>query len=742
MGLSASQARLLSITARLSDNELHSQQIANAKIRLADQSQQASREYVNALDTQKLMYTTYDSKGNATQVNLTPALMYDFGEMKNQYGISNAAGQLLISSTDAMHYKSSANLIEFLQSYGVNMKHNEAYDEMLKIIYSDRTDLYDPDNAYEYVNIGLFDNLKSSIENATLVNRPDGDATADTVEEWKQYVKNCTNATSFINWYNKGMEGLSFFGGTETEATLYGIHNDVNSDDPQYTYGTTFTNYVESLYNVPVFDSNIQVPVAPKALTPEDFGITGEKPADFADPEPDPADPTYADKVLSPVCWSLTGIVTLMNQARNDQTLTTMSSSQIEHVEHVMAQYLWSDGYGAEETIDTKYGTMVNEAGGYGNMEYWGVGYGGAYKSARPTLAEVDPNNIQTVTLSKPENATLKEELQELYCKILIFKNHEWGQLYGGSVTQKTGNGVWSKAKEDLTEDDKVAMREEITASYTELMIKLATAAAKDSREFIDAHEKWETDKKATEAAQADWESKMAAYENYINNEYPALLGAYQAQAIEYANEVNKFIKTTLPSWVQSVEYHQNNYKSLIDNLPKSEILDDTDPKVAWYTNLWHRINGPSETNTNVKLKDGKLELDMDATANARWKVLDDKSLKSAAWLQYALEQGVVTFEQVQKADDIETETGLTTTKWQSKSFTSCTDIQFVDDTTAIARAEAEYTRKLNDIEAKDKKYDNDIKKLDTEHNALQTEYESVKSVIDKNIERSFKAFS
>ena len=35
-----------------------------------------------------------------------------------------------------------------------------------------------------------------------------------------------------------------------------------------------------------------------------------------------------------------------------------------------------------------------------------------------------------------------------------------------------------------------------------------------------------------------------------------------------------------------------------------------------------------------------------------------------------------------------------------------------------------------------------DLKKLDSEHNALQTEYESLKSVIDNNVERSFKAFS
>ena len=38
MGMSASQARLLSITARLTDNEMSSQLITNSKLRLADKS--------------------------------------------------------------------------------------------------------------------------------------------------------------------------------------------------------------------------------------------------------------------------------------------------------------------------------------------------------------------------------------------------------------------------------------------------------------------------------------------------------------------------------------------------------------------------------------------------------------------------------------------------------------------------------------------------------------------------------
>ena len=47
----------------------------------------------------------------------------------------------------------------------------------------------------------------------------------------------------------------------------------------------------------------------------------------------------------------------------------------------------------------------------------------------------------------------------------------------------------------------------------------------------------------------------------------------------------------------------------------------------------------------------------------------------------------------------------------------------------------------MSEVNAKDKVFENKIRKLDTEHNALQTEYNSVKAAMDKNIERSFKVF-
>lgn len=56
MGMSATQARLLTITGRLTDNEMRSQTITNSKLRLAQKSSDASQEYMDALSSEKLVF--------------------------------------------------------------------------------------------------------------------------------------------------------------------------------------------------------------------------------------------------------------------------------------------------------------------------------------------------------------------------------------------------------------------------------------------------------------------------------------------------------------------------------------------------------------------------------------------------------------------------------------------------------------------------------------------------------------
>ena len=119
MGLSSSQGRLLTITARLTSNEYESQQISNAKMRLAVQSQEASEEYIGELNKQVFNVVSYDSSGNMTSTPLTAGSLYEYNDTKNQYILTNSSGKPILNHKDAENYRNSRNLEDFLSKYGL-----------------------------------------------------------------------------------------------------------------------------------------------------------------------------------------------------------------------------------------------------------------------------------------------------------------------------------------------------------------------------------------------------------------------------------------------------------------------------------------------------------------------------------------------------------------------------------------------------------------------------------------------
>ena len=56
MGLSASQARLLNLTARMHDIEYKAQNLEAQKLQMANESTQVYQEYENALNKQKIQF--------------------------------------------------------------------------------------------------------------------------------------------------------------------------------------------------------------------------------------------------------------------------------------------------------------------------------------------------------------------------------------------------------------------------------------------------------------------------------------------------------------------------------------------------------------------------------------------------------------------------------------------------------------------------------------------------------------
>ena len=82
MGLSASQARLLTITARKSDCEYESMRLSHQKIALSRDMDVVSAEYQDAINQTKLIYDFY---GNNSQVNplsynllMSPSALNDY----------------------------------------------------------------------------------------------------------------------------------------------------------------------------------------------------------------------------------------------------------------------------------------------------------------------------------------------------------------------------------------------------------------------------------------------------------------------------------------------------------------------------------------------------------------------------------------------------------------------------------------------------------------------------------------
>ena len=104
------------------------------------------------------------------------------------------------------------------------------------------------------------------------------------------------------------------------------------------------------------------------------------------------------------------------------------------------------------------------------------------------------------------------------------------------------------------------------------------------------------------------------------------------------------------------------------------------------------------------------------------------------------IECGKITIDIV-NTDSKTGEVSFNGTSPSSDSYVSYTTTITMDKT-ALAKAEAEYEHKTKQIDQKDKKYDNDLSKLETERTALTTEYDSVKKVISDNIERTFGIFS
>ena len=168
-------------------------------------------------------------------------------------------------------------------------------------------------------------------------------------------------------------------------------------------------------------------------------------------------------------------------------------------------------------------------------------------------------------------------------------------------------------------------------------------------------------------------------------------------------------------------------YNTLIDKI-------DGKYQALTYENLTSMVELP------IKLYDseGKIlvpELPEDDKNTVYGKYNVDEHCIDGAYLEQKLRNGEWFIQtQTNKAES--------DNEWVSVPWTSLPQIYDAYNSEDDAEAESEYNYLIAKFQKEDKLLEMRLKQLETEHQAMQTEMDSITKVIDKNIESSFKTFA
>lgn len=719
MGMAAGQARLLSITTRMSDNELRAQLINNDKMRLATKSAQVSEAYTTALNNAQMMFTNYDADNKTSYQELTYNSLTAYNPYNNQYAISNSSGQVLVSEKDATNFKNAnGDLNTFLTSYG--LKYSTDYFSSL---------------------------INTNIKTADIdIPGSDGKVLVPKGASYLQY------KTDYVDNEGKSVNGYIQFadafagevGGANLAEVLQNLYNGVDKIHPGYdntkssidylTYSGNLANYtsaMNSMYKIindkmqnelvkmssgglsfdkieaGLMAENVDMANAKKYLDAL-YGIIGSKEGksglyEYATP----------DGIAS--IDSLKGLLET-NKGENIQNSWTAEGATIKASSdltgNITLNYSESDGSsvvfkktGASYTMEfpkNEAGDLCNvngEATLVGNnivFTYY-VNDNGDYSTTsadgyteckttvpaslfnKPSSAGIGASNwtlsdtqISSITDSEPNTV---DNMKKIGLQIINTLQNSITNIW--NIAQSDGaNGPYSKFTDASSGESGTfsAFKDIALKFYNDMFGTNKISLPDDPKDILFKMNDIEELKKAINASRND--DKITSFKKIYD--------VYILDCVMNTYGEPKF------TWIDQNDKNQNG-----------------EAKAQWYTNLFNRMK------------------------TGGYKTLQDGLASSTEWIKFAFESGLVTLEQVDGSNT-----------WNSTAYSNCSDITEQTNNTAITIAEAEYNAQMNKIQNKDKMYDLELKNIDTEHNSLQTEYESIKGAIDKNIERTFKIYS
>lgn len=184
-------------------------------------------------------------------------------------------------------------------------------------------------------------------------------------------------------------------------------------------------------------------------------------------------------------------------------------------------------------------------------------------------------------------------------------------------------------------------------------------------------------------------------------------------------------------------------------NSTQYRLIDSTTGKIA--------CKSLDEASKYVFKQEGESEADYDARVEKFQKesMIQISALKNSEYLQDAMQSGALLIQELKTSttpqtneagenlfDDNGNQLFTTVRHWETVALSGMDDVssKLYQDDDAAASATYEYQSLL--VQNQDKQLDVELKQVETQQKACENEIESVKKVMDKNIESSFKCFS
>ncbi len=740
MGMAAGQARLLSITSRMADNELRAQIINNNKMRLATQSSQASEAYVTALNEAQMMFTNYDANNNASYQKLTYNALTAYNANNNQYIVTNSSGNVLLSEKDAQNYRNAnGDVNKFLASYG--LEYGTTY-------FKELDKYYDEANHGIAYKTGLLDEDGREIPGIIGVVPGNTAASAADIAEYIQQlyegtVPDDTSDPKIHPGYMVAVSSEKYF--------------DYNSKLAAYTAAKDewLEGIVETMSLYILEKSNNNYGISDNLASSLEFLQNRCKNHDWATCLPDNPDYSISSGIDALVNDDY-GLLTYLNlyaykdegTDENGQPLQTTNDSYFSYLKRVLednaGEYISiSDISNTDDFIIEKENVTDNDGILQSSTMKFKNDAGEEFFAIKGTVtsSNTDENGntsyeftwqIKGLNLGENEtyqNATFEDAEYDRNTKEFIlnkdsdneirikFNIQDPGEEHYPTDYFCPGEGLptdWDiniKKKQSDTERDAVLLE----------VINLLT-----DNNYANIFANW--DPNNTKFAYSDPNNSIQqAYETASQNLIKTIFGAnvvISADYYQYLDDIEECFNGILSDKFSTETAAKNDFQQVYDAYLLDCIMNTYgEPKYAWVDK--------NNSNENADIKAKWYENLFKRIQNGGYKVLQDGLASSNEWIQFAFESGIITMEQLDSNEN-----------WNPLKYRNCSDITEQTNDAAVAKAEAEYKSAMNKIEAKDKRYDMELKNIDTEHNSLQTEYDSIKTAIDKNIERTFKLYS